>query len=335
MYDKEQNPCVAVVIPCYRVANHILQVCQDIPDIVALVYVVDDACPERSGQLVLENMHDSRVKVLFHEQNKGVGGAVMTGYQAALNDGADIIVKIDGDGQMDASLIQYFIQPIVAGLADYTKGNRFYDLGGLKSMPKIRIFGNAALSLLNKLSSGYWSIFDPTNGFTAIHANVCRRLSFSKISHRYFFETDMLFRLNTLRAMVMDIPMDAKYESEISNLKVAGVAGEFLWKHLRNFVKRIGYNYFLRDMSIASIELVFGLLLMVFGVSFGLHGWLLSAQTNIPATAGTVMIAAMPILVGMQLILSFIGHDIASVPRHSIHRLLQSNAVKPLSRWPS
>ena len=326
MYDEAQKSCIAVVIPCYRVAKHILTVCESIPDFIARIYVVDDACPEQSGQLVLDNIQDPRLKVLFHEQNQGVGGAVMTGYQAALADGADIIVKIDGDGQMDPSLIKYFIQPIASGQADYTKGNRFYDLTGLKSMPKVRIFGNAVLSLLNKLSSGYWNIFDPTNGYTAVHANVCRRLPFSKISNRYFFETDMLFRLNTLRAMVMDIPMDAKYASEVSNLKVSGVAGEFLWKHLRNVVKRIGYNYFLRDMSIASIELVLGLLLAVFGVSFGLHGWLLSIQTNVAATAGTVMIAAMPILLGMQLILSFIGHDIASVPRHAIHRLLQSNA---------
>ena len=327
MYDEVANPRIAVVIPCYRVAKHILQVCQSIPDIVALIYVVDDACPEQSGKFVQQAACDPRLKVLFHEQNKGVGGAVLTGYQAALTDGADIIVKIDGDGQMDASLIKYFIQPIIAGLADYTKGNRFYDLAGLKSMPNIRIFGNAALSLLNKLSSGYWSIFDPTNGYTAVHANVCRRLPFSKISNRYFFETDMLFRLNTLRAMVMDIPMDAKYESEVSNLRVSGIAGEFLWKHMRNFVKRIGYNYFLRDMSLASLELLLGLLLTVFGVGFGMHGWLLSAQTNVPATAGNVMIAAMPILLGMQLILSFVGHDIASVPRHAIHRLLQSNAT--------
>jgi len=331
MYDTAQNPCIAVVIPCFRVAKHILQVCQSIPEIVALIYVVDDACPEHSGQLALENVNDPRLKVLFHEQNKGVGGAVMTGYQAALDDGADIIVKIDGDGQMDASLIQYFVQPIVSGLADYTKGNRFYDLASLKSMPRIRVFGNAVLSLLNKLSSGYWTIFDPTNGYTAVHANVCRRLPFSKISSRYFFETDMLFRLNTLRAMVMDIPMDAHYETEVSNLKVSHIAGEFLVKHVRNFCKRIGYNYFLRDMSIASIELISGLLLLVFGCGFGIHGWLLSAQTNVPATAGNVMIAAMPILLGMQLVLSFIGHDIASVPRHAVHRLLQSNSIKHLS----
>ena len=330
MYDTAQNPCIAVVIPCFRVAKHILQVCQSIPAMVALIYVIDDACPERSGQTVLDRANDSRIKVLFHDHNKGVGGAVMTGYQAALDDGADIIVKIDGDGQMDASLIQYFIQPIVSGLADYTKGNRFYDLASLKSMPKIRIFGNAALSLLNKLSSGYWTIFDPTNGYTAVHANVCRRLPFSKISNRYFFETDMLFRLNTLRAMVMDIPMDARYESEISNLKVSDIAGEFFVKHLRNFFKRIGYNYFLRDMSIGSIELLFGVPMMLFGVLFGLHGWFLSSQTLVPASAGTVMIAAMPILLGMQLILSFIGHDIASVPRHAIHRLLQSHSIKHL-----
>ncbi len=322
MHDNASSPRIAVVIPCYRVANQILDVCQSIPDIVSRIYVVDDACPERSGYLVMAKHEDSRLKVLFHEENKGVGGAVMTGYQAALDDGADIIVKIDGDGQMDASLIQHFIQPILSGQADYTKGNRFYDLTGLRQMPKVRVFGNAALSLLNKLSSGYWTVFDPTNGYTAIHANVCQRLPFSKISNRYFFETDMLFRLNTLRAMVLDIPMDAKYESEVSNLSVSGVAGEFLWKHMRNFIKRIGYNYFLRDMSIASIELVLGIFLSMFGLVFGLQAWALSTETNVPATAGNVMIAAMPILIGIQLILSFIGHDIASVPRHAIHKLL-------------
>src|SRR5690606_32001950 len=150
---------------------------------------------------------DPRVRVIRHASNLGVGGAVITGYQAAIADGMDILVKLDGDGQMDASLIPDFIEPIINGEADYTKGNRFFDLEELRSMPRIRLIGNAVLSFMTKFSSGYWNLFDPTNGFTALHADVARYLPLSKISKRYFFESDMLFRLNTLRAVVHDIPM--------------------------------------------------------------------------------------------------------------------------------
>jgi len=221
---------------------------------------------------------------------------------------------------MDPALIPDFIEPIVAGEADYTKGNRFYDLEKIRAMPAVRIFGNAVLSLMAKLSSGYWNLFDPTNGYTAIHVDVCKHLPFSKISTRYFFETDMLFRLNTLRAVVVDVPMDAKYGDEQSNLKISKIAGEFLYKHTRNFFKRIFYNYYLRDLSLASIELIIGVLLLGFGITYGSYHWILSAQNNIPTPAGTVMLAAMPVLVGIQLILSFIGYDIASVPRKILHR---------------
>ena len=311
---------VAVVIPAYRVTQHIVELILSIPDSVWRIYVVDDACPDGSGKYVKTQITDPRVCVLFQEVNGGVGSAVMAGYKAALADQADIIVKVDGDGQMDPALIPDFIAPIVSGEADYTKGNRFYDLEMVKSMPGIRILGNAVLSLLTKLSSGYWNLFDPTNGYTAIHADACKRLPFQKISERYFFETDMLFRLNTLRAVVVDIPMDAKYGDETSNLKISKIMVEFLYKHTRNFGKRIFYNYFLRDLSLASIELVLGLFLTSFGVVFGSYHWLVSAQLGVPTSAGTVMVAAMPFLIGLQLILSFIGYDIASIPRRSIHR---------------
>ena len=186
-------------------------------------------------------------------------------------------------------------------------------------MPRIRIFGNAILSLLTKLSSGYWNLFDPTNGYTAIHADVCRRLPFHKISQRYFFETDMLFRLNTLRAVVVDIPMDARYEDESSSLKISEIVGEFLGKHIKNFFKRIFYNYYLRDLSLASIELLLGILLAAFGAIYGGYHWITSADAGSVTPAGTVMLAAMPLLVGIQLILQFIGYDIASVPKRALH----------------
>lgn len=313
---------ISVVIPCYKVTRHIFDVINGIGLEVHQIYVVDDACPENSGKFVQAHVTDSRVHVLFHAENQGVGGAVMTGYRAAIADGADVIVKVDGDGQMDPALIPDFIWPITTGQADYTKGNRFYDLEEIRTMPSVRLFGNAILSMMAKLSTGYWDLFDPTNGFTAIHANVARLLPFEKISKRYFFETDILFRLNTLRAVVIDIPMSAKYGEEVSNLKITKIIGEFLFKHTRNFFKRIFYNYYLRDLSLASIELPLGFLMLFFGTGFGLLNWYESAHQGVEASAGTVMLAALPILMGLQFILAFLGNDIDSVPRSPKHKVL-------------
>lgn len=318
---------VAVVIPCYKVTAHILEVISGIGLDIWRIYVVDDACPEGSGAHVKMHANDPRVHILTHESNKGVGGAVMTGYRAAITDGASIIVKIDGDGQMDPRLVPLFIEPILAGEADYTKGNRFFDLEHVQSMPKARLFGNAVLSLMAKLSTGYWDLFDPTNGYTAIHRDVAKLLPLERISQRYFFETDVLFRLNTLRAVVIDVPMEAKYGDEVSNLKISTIVGEFLFKHAQNFSKRIFYNYYLRNMSLASIELPLGILLLSFGILFGGNHWLQSLSNGLPTSAGTVMLSALPVLTGTQLIMAFLGYDIAAVPsrpRHFKRRRAQS-----------
>lgn len=314
---------VAVVIPTYKARNHILSVIEKIGPEVVRIYVVDDCCPDGSGDFVTTNCQDRRVSVIRHEENQGVGGAVMTGYKAAIADGMDILVKIDSDGQMDPALILDFAVPVIDGEADYTKGNRFFDLEKVRSMPKVRLFGNAVLSFMCKLSSGYWNIFDPTNGYTAIHSDVARYLPFDKISRRYFFETDMLFRLNTLRAVVVDVPMEAKYGDEVSNLKISQIVGEFFVKHIRNFSKRIFYNYYLRDMSLASIELPIGFLSLIFGLVYGAYHWLHSAQTGIPTPAGTVMLSAFPIFAAIQLLLGFIGYDISSVPTRPLHRSIR------------
>jgi dolichol-phosphate mannosyltransferase len=272
--------------------------------------------------LLKKNIIDVRVRVIYHQTNQGVGGAVMSGYAAAIKDGMDILVKIDGDGQMDPKLISSFVAPIALGRADYTKGNRFFDIESLKSMPKIRLFGNAVLSLLTKLSSGYWHLFDPTNGFTAIHAKVAKRLPFHKISQRYFFETDILFRLNTFRAVVEDIPMDAKYADEKSNLKISKILGEFLFKHARNFFKRIFYNYYLRDMSLASIELPLGLSFLLGGGCFGAYLWLKSIQSGVISSPGSVMLSVIFILMGLQLVLAFFSYDIENTPKTPVSLVL-------------
>ena len=313
---------IAVVIPSYKVRDHILDVINGIPDCVDKIYLVDDQCPDKSGNYASKHAIDSRLMVIFHENNHGVGGAVMTGYLAALADGMDIVVKVDGDNQMDPQLIPLFIAPIIKGDADYTKGNRFYDLDGLKSMPNIRIFGNAVLSLLSKLSTGYWNLFDPTNGYTAIHRNIISHLPIEKISKRYFFETDMLFRLYILRAKIIDIPMKAVYQNETSNLKISRIIGEFLIKHVRNFIKRIFYCYYLRDLSLASIELPIGILLFLFGIIYGTWNWVVAYYEGVSTAPGTIMLSALPILMGLQLILSFLSYDIGAVPKDSIHPLL-------------
>jgi len=310
---------IAVVLPCYRVKAHILDVLASIPPLVAIIVVVDDACPEGSGALVQSECNDPRVRVHYNTANQGVGGAVLNGYRAAIDAGADVIVKIDGDGQMDPRLIEDFVSPIISGEADYTKGNRFFDLTNIARMPPLRIFGNAVLSFMAKLSTGYWTLFDPTNGYTAIHADAAKRIPFDKVSKRYFFETDLLFRLNTLRAVAVDVPMDALYGDEVSNLKISRVLGEFLAKHARNLGKRIFYNYFLRDLSLASLQLVAGILLMVGGSAFGAQAWFHSMQAGISTPAGTVMLSALPIILGLQFVLAFIGYDIAAVPSRPLH----------------
>lgn len=319
---------IAVVIPTYKATKHILGVIDQIGPEVERIYVVDDNCPEKTGDFVSNNCGDKRLVVLRHLENRGVGGATMTGYKAAIEDGMVILVKIDSDGQMDPTLLMNFALPIIEGQADYTKGNRFFDLEGIQAMPKVRLFGNTMLSLICKVSSGYWNLFDPTNGYTAIHADVARRLPFSKISHRYFFETDVLFRLNILRAVVRDVPMEARYGDEISNLKISDVIGEFACKHSRNLFKRIFYNYYLRDMSLASIELPIGLALLIFGALYGAYHWIHSAFMGVPTTAGTVMLSALPILAGIQLVLGFIGYDISSIPTHPIHRSLKKIGLR-------
>jgi glycosyltransferase involved in cell wall biosynthesis len=310
---------VAVVIPCFRVSRQILGVIAGLGPEVERIYVVDDACPERSGQIVREQCSDARVRVLANERNLGVGGAVMRGYAQAVADGAELIVKVDGDGQMDPAMLPRLLAPLLKGQADYAKGNRFFDLAGLKRMPALRVFGNSILSMMAKLSTGYWDVFDPANGYTAIHARVAAHLPMAKISQRYFFETDLLFRLGTLRAVVADVPMRAVYGDEKSNLRESRVVFEFSAKHLRNFGKRVFYNYFLRDMSIASIELVVGAAMLAFGVVYGLAHWYLAWRGHYATPLGTIMLAALPVLVGLQLLLAFLGFDMASVPKHPIH----------------
>lgn len=313
---------IAVAIPCYKVTRHVLEVIAAIGPEVEAIYAVDDACPEQSGHFIETSNRDPRVRVLFHAENKGVGGAIVTAYQAAIADGMDIVVKIDGDGQMDPRLLPQFVRPLVNGEADYTKGNRFFRPESVQGMPPVRLFGNAVLSFITKLSCGYWNVMDPTNGYTAARTCVLAELPLDKLEQRYFFETDMLFRLNTLRAVVRDIPMDAIYGDEQSNLKIGSVLPEFLRKHTSRLWRRVVYSYLLRDFNAGSVCGIFGVLLLLFGGVFGLWHWISGNLSAHPATSGTVMLAAMPVLVGIQLLVAFLQYDVSSVPTEPLSRVL-------------
>ena len=309
---------IAVAIPSYKVHAHVLDVIARVPPQVERIYVVDDKCPQDSGAFVQQHCTDPRVRVIFHDENQGVGGAVVSGYRAALEDGMDIVVKVDGDGQMDPALIAHFTRPIERGRADYTKGNRFYRPESLRGMPPLRLFGNAALSFVNKLSTGYWPIMDPTNGYTAIHTAVLRELPLHKLERRYFFETDMLYRLNTIRAVVHDVPMDAVYADEESNLKVSKVLPEFLGKHISRIFRRYFYLYLLRDFNIGSLYSLLGALLCMIGLVFGGVHWVHSMTSGQPASSGTVMLAALPLIIGIQFLIAFLHYDVSNVPREAL-----------------
>ena len=316
-------PRVAVVIPCYRVAAHVVPLIERIGPEVGWIIAVDDACPEHSGDLIEQSCHDSRVIVLRHMENQGVGGAVMTGYLAARELPAEVVVKLDGDGQMDPDLIPALVASVLCGRADYVKGNRFYRLANVSGMPAVRLFGNAVLSFMTKLSSGYWQLFDPTNGFTAIHRSLLHELDLEHIAKRYFFESDLLYHLNQLRAVVADMPMKAAYAEETSSLSPMRMIGPFLRGNLRNFGRRLIYSYFLRGFSAATVELLLGIPLFLFGIIFGAIHWWESIVDHVPSTAGTVMLAALPMIIGVQLLLSWLSFDVAAEPRQPVHSMFR------------
>ena len=306
-------------MPAFKSQDHILSVLARMPEIVSKIIVVDDACPNGSGRLVQKKIEDKRVEVVFNKKNLGVGGAAIVGFQKALETEAQIIVKIDSDGQMNPEDISRLIQPIIYSDADYSKGNRFNSLDDLQEMPKSRILGNAILSLMSKVSTGYWSITDPTNGFFAISRGALEQLHLGKLRQRWFFESDILFRLSIIRAVVADVPIKAKYANEKSNLKIHKVIFEFIHRHNLNFLKRIFYVYYLREWSVVSFELPAGLILTLGGVITGLNLWNQSLITDQAATVGQVMLAALPIILGFQLLLSVLSLDVSNEPKRALY----------------
>lgn len=313
---------IAVIIPSYRVSQKVLGVIDRIGPEVSGIFVVDDKCPEQSGEMVKKQCRDPRVKVILQEKNEGVGGATLRGFLAAAKD-FQVLVKLDGDGQMDPALIPRLVRPLLQGRADYCKGNRFHSPRALAGMPLVRVIGNAGIGFLAKITTGYWNISDPTNGFIALHSSLLPYLDTERIAKRYFFENDLLFRLGLVRAAVSDMPMQALYADEKSGLSVTHSLFSFPGKFLVRFLKRLGYRYFMRDFNIGSVLLAMGSPLFVFGLFFGLHHWLESNRTGVLASSGTVMLSALPTLLGFQMLTFAMIYDVLLTPRDPIHPSLE------------
>jgi glycosyltransferase involved in cell wall biosynthesis len=315
---------VWLIVPCYKVRSKILDVIAKTPPWIEGIVCVDDACPEGSGDFIEANTRDPRVTVVRLPQNQGVGGATLAGYREAAARGGQVLVKVDGDDQMDLAYVSHLVAPILLGEADYAKGNRFTSVSHLTTMPQVRVFGNAALSFAAKLSTGYWNIFDPTNGFTAIEGQVAKMILEKRVSRRFFFETDLLYHLGTLRAVVRDVPMPARYADEVSNLRIGAIVGPFALKHMKNFFQRVLGQYFVRDFHAASLELVFGVVFILFGLGYAAR--YVSTPHTQAASAGVVMAAALPVILGAQLLMQALNFDVLNVPTRPIHPYLRTIA---------
>jgi len=307
------NLKICVVIPCYKVSKSISSVVSEIPPMIDYIVLVDDKSPDNTLQ-VLSQIHakDERVHVVNHQKNTGVGGAMISGFNKAFQLGCDIILKMDGDGQMDPDYIQSLVEPIRNNQCHFSKGNRFNDFNQLRQMPLVRQIGNLGLSFLIKAASGYWSVFDPTNGYFAISAETLKLMDFNRLDKRYFFESSFLIELYYTGAIIRDIPIPARYGDEESHLSVLQTLMTFPPKLFKAFLRRIILRYYILDFSIFSIYLLIAVPLLFFGLTFGAWNWMHYYNLNITAPTGTVMIAVLSIVIGFQLLLSVIQFDFNS-----------------------
>lgn len=310
---------IAAVIPAYNEEANIARVLRSLPPWLAHIIVVEDCGRDQTGEVVEELAKaDSRIVLIRHERNQGVGGAMVTGFKKALELEAQIVVKLDGDGQMDPDRLTALLRPLIAGEADYAKGNRFHDFRALSQMPPLRRAGNMALSFLTKAAVGYWNCFDPCNGFVAIRSEILAALPLDKIHRSYFFETSMLSRLYLLGAVVKDVPMPARYLGERSSLSISRVLLEFPPKLAGSFARRVLLKNYIYDFSLESLYLIAAFLFLAVGVGYGGWNWLAYARLGDAAPTGTVVIPAMLIILGFQILLSAIGEDLRGVPREPL-----------------
>lgn len=304
---------VAAIVPCYNEGPRIGRVLEAMPDAVDVIVAVDDGSIDGTRE-ALSGHSDPRLVVLRHEESRGVGGAVVAGYRKALELEVDVCVKVDGDGQMDPGDIPRLLEPLRRGEAEYVKGNRFFQGRELGLMPTVRLLGNGVLSFLTKLVSGYWSVFDPTNGFTAVRSDVLRSLDLSRLHRGWFFETSMLVELSLIDARIRDVTIPARYGDEESSLRILPVLVRFPPLLLRGLCRRFFWRYMIRDFNAVTVSVLAALPALAFGVVFGGYHWWRSVATGVPATAGTTLLAALPVILGFQCLLTALVLDMLYEP---------------------
>lgn len=310
---------LVVVIPAYKVEKKIAETLRRIPRYIRSIIVVNDNSPDKTAEIVADlAQKDSRIVLLAHEKNQGVGGAVLTGFKKAIELDAQIVIKVDGDGQMSHYDLAPLLMPLIAGEADFTKGNRFRDFHALQSMPLVRQIGNMGLSFLVKAATGYWNIFDPTNGFVAIRHEALKSISLEHLHKRYFFETSLLGELYLADALIKDVPYPAVYGDEESNLSITRTLFEFPPKLGILLLRRILIKKFLYNFGIDSLYLMSGVPMLLFSLVFGITKWVKYSRLGTPAPTGTVMIPVIFLILGFQLILAAINIDFSATPKRPL-----------------
>lgn len=304
-----------MVVPAYQAESRVRAMLAGVPGFVRrIVVVVDGATDSTAREVEAAAALDPRIVRVTHDANRGVGAAMRSGYRRALEDGADLVAKMDADGQMDPAFLASLLLPVAMGRADYAKGNRFVHSREIRSMPAARLLGNAVLSLMTKLSTGYWNLLDPTNGYTAVSREALAAIDLDRLDDGYFFESSMLVELSLARAVCADVAIPARYAGETSHLSVVRSVGEFAAKHARAFARRLWLRYVVFDFSAVSLLLALGIPLALFGAAFGLRHWVHSSVYDVPATAGTVMVAAFTTAAGLFAVVQAMIYDILSVP---------------------
>lgn len=304
---------IVALVPSYNEAPHVGGVVRTMPEFVDDIVVVDDCSSDGTAEAALEP-GDPRVTLIRHDPNQGLGASLIDAHKKALELGGDIMVVMAGDGQMDPAYLPALLAPIVEEGYDFSKGNRFFDTGSWEGMPRHRIFGNVVLTFLTKLATGYWDMFDPQNGYTAITRRASERIEWDKVARDYSFENDVLARLGVLRARVKDVDIPAVYGDEISDIKLSTVIPSLLRTLRRSFWRRFWLRYVVRSFSPVALFAFSSVVLLAWAVVFG--AWVIAQKIGgVSPTTATVMLVVLPLLMGFEMMLAAFVLDIMNTPK--------------------
>jgi glycosyltransferase involved in cell wall biosynthesis len=299
---------VAVVVPAYDEEGLVVETLRGMPDLVDRIYVVDDGSSDGTPARAQE-VGDPRVELIRHDRNRGVGAAIVTGYRRALEDAIDVTCVMAADNQMDPAELQSLVEPVARGETDYAKANRLVTGEAWKVIPRTRYLGNAVLSLLTKIASGYWHVADSQAGYTAISLEALRRLDLDRIYPRYGFPNDMLVHLNVQNARVRDVPSRPIYDvGERSGIRLRSVIPRISWLLFKAFWWRLGHKYVIRDFHPLVFFYVFGVLMTLVGLALGVVEAVLRILGN-EITTPTIVLVAVLLIAGLQLTLFAMWFD--------------------------